>query len=76
MLNGLVPTYLSNNNIIRTQIVHQRNTRQMKDLRPFNYKDEKTRRNVFIYGIIKSSNSLNIFKEKCAKHVMDNFNII
>lgn len=86
MLNGLLPKYLCDN-LIRTNTIHNRNTRQNNeyDLRLPNYSSTLAQKNIFYNGIklyndlpneIKKSQSLNSFKEKCRKFIIENYAIL
>lgn len=74
-------------NLIFTSAVHNRNTGQNNSnvLRLPDYRNEFTRKNVFYEGIklfnelrqeIKDSTSTQVFKNKCKKYVMQNYEII
>lgn len=86
MLKGLLPGYLSDK-LILTNTVHNRYTRQNNDfsLRLPNYTSTFTQKNLFYNGVklyndlpneIKKSESLNIFKIKCKKHIIENYPIL
>lgn len=86
MLNGLLPKYLSSK-LILTNTVHDRNTRQNNEynLRLPNYSSALCQNTIFYKGVqmynalpnvVKMSQSLNIFKEKCRKFVKDNYEIL
>lgn len=86
MLNDQLPKYLAKN-LIRTNTLHNRLTRQNNEynLRLPNYSTNFTQKNIFYNGVklfnelpneIKQSQSLNIFKEKCKKYIMENYEIL